>query len=75
MNDSEKIRVNGTIVITDPCYIESDSVNPSVVIDVANAVAKIKSIAADKMSDIIYNNTITVLTDGQITQNAIITGG
>lgn len=27
MNDSEKIRVNGTIVITDPCYIESDSVN------------------------------------------------
>ena len=55
--------------------IESDSDNPSVVIDVANAVAKIKSIAADKMSDIIYNNTITVLTDGQITQNAIITGG
>ena len=41
--------------------IESDSINPLIIPDIAISVAKIKSIAIDKIADIIYSNTQTVL--------------
>ena len=41
--------------------VESDGTSPAVVIDVVNHIATIKSIASDKMADIIYNNTKGIL--------------
>ena len=45
---------------------ETDSDNPSCVIDTVNRIADILHVDHDKMADIIYNNTIGMLKNGQI---------
>jgi len=45
----------------DRILVESDCDNPALVVDVTRRIAEIKSVAAEKMADIIYNNTIGIL--------------
>ena len=54
----------------DRILAESDSDNSSVIPDTVNTIAEIKSVASDKMADIIYQNTTVVMKqNGQITPN------
>ena len=54
----------------DRILAESDSDNSSVIPDTVNTIAEIKSVASDKMADIIYHNTTVVMKqNGQITPN------
>ncbi len=46
---------------SDRILVESDGMNPSVVVDVVGRISEIKSVANDKMADIIYSNTIGIL--------------
>ena len=48
----------------DKILVESDEKSPNVIVDVANKISEIKSIASDKMADTIYNNTLRFLNNG-----------
>lgn len=58
---------------TNRILIESDDqigVNANILRTICNEIAKIKSVDADIMSNIIYDNTLLAINNGQITSNA-----
>ena len=61
--DARRARLISTVRNTpnDRILVESDCDNPALVVDVTRRIAEIKSVAAEKMADIIYNNTIGIL--------------
>ncbi len=62
----------------DKILVESDgapAASADVLPNIINAIAKIKSMDNNQMTEIIYNNSIRMLKHGQITQNSYVTGG